>query len=81
NDNRLIFDEERIRYTGTRGYTHDVDRSIGHGHSESKLKAQIDEDPLIFGVVDNVFELVGKEPRVERVDNRARTHDRVANVQ
>lgn len=40
NDNRLIFDDERIVYDGTsRGLP--VNRSIGSGHDESKLKEQI----------------------------------------
>jgi len=37
-DNRLIFGDERIECTQTGGYSHPVDRSLGSGHSESKLK-------------------------------------------
>jgi predicted ATPase len=42
-DNRLIFGDERIEYEGTPGLTRDVNRSIGHGQSESKLKEQLRE--------------------------------------
>jgi len=38
-DNRLIFSDERIQYfSGIIGRTQSVDRSIGEGHSESKLE-------------------------------------------
>jgi len=40
-DNRLIFADERIQFTGYPPY--DVNRSIGAGHSESKLKEQLRE--------------------------------------
>ena len=40
-DNRLIFADERIEYEGTLGITRDVNRSIGKGHSESKLEGQL----------------------------------------
>ena len=40
-DNRLIFSDERIEWTRRPPY--DVDRSIGKGHSESKLKEQFRE--------------------------------------
>lgn len=42
-DNRLVFADERIRYEGRPGLTRDVDRSIGKGHSESKLKEKLKE--------------------------------------
>jgi predicted ATPase len=38
-DNRLVFGDERIKYEGTEEYSRSVNRSIGHGHGESKLKA------------------------------------------
>jgi predicted ATPase len=41
-DGRLIFGDERIVYFGTSGPGQPVNRSIGTGHSESKLKAQIE---------------------------------------
>jgi len=38
-DNRLIFGDERIEYHASgMGHTSSVDRSIGEGHSESKLR-------------------------------------------
>ena len=40
-DNRLIFSDERIKSQGVPGRTRSVDRSIGRGQSESKLKEQI----------------------------------------
>lgn len=40
-DNRLIFADERIEYWGTPGCTLDVNRSLGKGHSESKLEEQL----------------------------------------
>jgi len=40
-DNRLIFGDERIEFTGYPPY--DVDRSIGTGHSESRLQEQLKE--------------------------------------
>jgi predicted ATPase len=39
-DGRLIFDDERILYFATHGRGYPVDRSIGSGQSESKLKEQ-----------------------------------------
>lgn len=39
-DNRLVFNDERIRYRASPGMkTTSVDRSIGEGHSESTLKS------------------------------------------
>jgi predicted ATPase len=38
NDNRLIFEDERIQYQGESGRAYPVNLSIGSGHSESKLK-------------------------------------------
>lgn len=42
-DSRLIFDDERIVWFGKSGPGYPVDRSIGSGHSESKLKEQIED--------------------------------------
>jgi len=42
-DDRLIFADERIEYHADPGTaTSSVNRSIGHGHSESKLKAHVE---------------------------------------
>jgi len=38
NDNRLVFDDERIKYNPSFGSTTSVNRSIESGHSESELK-------------------------------------------
>ncbi len=43
-DDRLMFSDERIKYEGTPGRTLSVDRSLGTGHGESKLTAQITKD-------------------------------------
>ncbi len=40
NDGRLIFGDERIAYFAQSGTHYPVDRSIGSGHDESKLKEQ-----------------------------------------
>ncbi len=43
-DSRLIFGDERIVWFGNTGLGRPVDRSIGSGHSESKLKEQIEDE-------------------------------------
>jgi predicted ATPase len=57
-DNRLIFIDERIKYKGTPGFTRDVNRSIGSGHNESKLKEQIEKDsnnkPICAHIYDSI---------------------------
>ncbi|HEY5314892.1 MAG TPA: AAA family ATPase [Pirellulales bacterium] len=57
-DNRLIFGDERIKYEWTPGYTQSVDRSIGHGHSESKLKEQIEEDTRNKRISEYIYSAV-----------------------
>ena len=58
NDNRLIFDDERIKYEGTKGYTLDVNRSIGSGQSESKLKEQIDKKTHSKAISEHIYSSV-----------------------
>jgi predicted ATPase len=57
-DNRLIFGDERIQYVGTPGYSRDVNRSIGHGHSESKLKAQIANNTQNKAISEYIYDAV-----------------------
>jgi predicted ATPase len=57
-DNRLIFIDERIKYEGTPGLTRDVNRSIGHGHSESKLKEQIEKDTHNKAICTHIYESI-----------------------
>jgi predicted ATPase len=59
NDNRLLFDDERIRYFADPGMrTMSVDRSIGSGHSESKLKEQIDKDTYNKAISEHIYSAV-----------------------
>ncbi len=58
NDNRLMFETERIKYEGTPGWTRDVDRSIGSGQSESKLKEQIDKDTHNKAICEHIYEAI-----------------------
>ena len=58
NDNRLIFGDERIQYEGTPGYSWDVDRSIGSGHGESKLKREIDENTRNQAICEYIHDAV-----------------------
>lgn len=55
-DNRLIFADERIKWSGRPPY--DVDRSIGSGHNESKLKEQLKDgyknEPISRHIYDAV---------------------------
>jgi predicted ATPase len=43
-DDRLIFGDERIEWEDVAGHRYSVNRSIGMGHGESKLKEQIEKD-------------------------------------
>ncbi len=57
-DNRLIFGDERIQYLSSfRGRTDSLDRSIGKGHTESKLKGHsgynADVAEYVYGVVSS----------------------------
>ena len=57
-DNRLIFGDERIKYTGDPGRTLSVNRSIGHGHSESKLKEQLKAGARNQAISDYIYRAV-----------------------
>jgi hypothetical protein len=46
--------------------------SCGASFSTSGAKVGIEEQHLVFRVVDDVVDLLGKEPRVHRVQHRAR---------
>lgn len=54
-DDRLIFADERIKYEGTPGYSYSVNRSLGTGHSESKLKFQIDRDTQNKAICEHIY--------------------------
>jgi predicted ATPase len=54
-DNRLIFADERIKYEGSPPYTRSVDRSIGGGHSESKLKEKIKHDTRDTAICKHIY--------------------------
>ena len=57
-DNRLILGDERIQYVGTPGYSRDVNRSIGRGQSESKLKAQVTNDTQNKAISEYIYAAV-----------------------
>ncbi len=54
-DRRLIFNDERIVWFGKTAPGYPVDRSIGSGHSESKLKEQIEEGNRNNAISDYVY--------------------------
>ena len=58
-----------------RGVGHDDEtlhlRQVGLQLLEERHEGEVGEDPLILGMVDDVGELVGEEPRVQRVDDGA----------
>jgi len=54
-DDRLIFGDERIEYEGTPGYSHSVNRSIGSGHGESKLKEQIENETRNKAISEYIY--------------------------
>lgn len=57
-DNRLIFGDERIEYHADPGMrTQSLDRSIGEGHSESKLKAHA-ESGFNHAVAQHVYDAI-----------------------
>jgi predicted ATPase len=58
NDDRLIFGDERIEYEGTPGYSHSVNRSIGSGHGESKLKDQIVADNRNKAISEHIYKAI-----------------------
>ena len=56
NDNRLVFDDERIQYFADPGMrTLSVNRSIGSGQSESTLKEQIDKDTHNKRISEHIY--------------------------
>lgn len=59
-DNRLIFGDERIQYEGTPGFTRDVNRSIGHGQSESKLKEQLREGDRNRPISEHIYAAISR---------------------
>ena len=57
---------------------HVLDRGhVGPVFHEDGQEGQVGEDDLIFGVVDDVAELLGEQPGVEGVADRADPHDAV----
>ena len=61
------------------GQHHDV-LDAGHLGAEvrqHRQEGQVGEDHLIFGMVDDVAELLGEQPRVQGVADRADAHDAV----
>ena len=57
-DDRLIFSDERIEYEGTPGVTGSVNRSIGSGHGESKLKEQIEKDTQNKAISEHIYKAI-----------------------
>ncbi len=57
-DDRLIFGDERIEYEGTPGYTRSVDRSIGTGHGESKLKFEIETNSRNKAISEYIYDAI-----------------------
>ncbi len=57
-DNRLIFDDERIQFSGDPPMTRSVNRSIGRGHSESKLREQMKEGNQNKAISEYIHEAV-----------------------
>ncbi len=57
-DNRLVFADERIKWSGRPPY--DVNRSIGSGHSESKLKEQIKEGQQNKAISEHIYNTVSR---------------------
>ena len=55
-DNRLVFADERIKLSGRSPY--DVDRSIGTGQSESKLKEQIKDGNKNKSISEYIYDAV-----------------------
>jgi predicted ATPase len=57
-DDRLIFGDERIEYEGTPGYSYSVNRSLGTGHGESKLKEQIEKDTHNKNISEHIYKAI-----------------------
>ena len=62
---------------------HAVDRgcSAGGSFSTSGSEGQIEEDDAVLGVVDDVRDLLGEKPRVDRVDDRTHAGDGVVQLE
>ncbi len=50
---------------------------VGAPFDDGRQEGKVGEEDLILGVADDVAELVGEQPRVQRVAHRADPHDRV----
>lgn len=57
-DDRLIFGDERIEYEGTPGYTYSVNRSLGSGFGESKLKEQIEKETHNKNICEHIYNAI-----------------------
>ncbi len=57
-DNRLIFTDERIIFDAVGTTMNDVNRSIGNGHSESKLKTQILENTRNRSISEHIYNAI-----------------------
>jgi predicted ATPase len=57
-DDRLVFGDERIEWEDEYRQTHCVDRSIGAGHGESKLKEQIDKGARYKNICEHIYDAV-----------------------
>ena len=68
-------------------------RAVGHGHDmahrlelrqqllDRRQEVEVDEEELILGVVDDVDDLLGEEPRVDGVADRAHAGDAVIELE
>ena len=68
---------------GAVGHRHDVAHAL---HLRQQLldgreQVEVDEEELIVGVVDDVDDLLGEEPRVVRVADRAHAGDAVVELE
>ena len=59
-DGRLIFGDERIMWFGGSGPGYPVNRSIGSGHSESKLKSQIEPGNRNRAISDYIYSAMSR---------------------
>ena len=50
-------------------------------HLQERHEAEVGEDPLILGMIDDVAQLIGEEPGIECVDDRAKPHDAVPDLE
>ncbi len=59
-DNRLIFTDERIFYDASGRMSLSVNRSIGNGHDESKLLAQIENNTYSKTISKYIYDSISK---------------------